>query len=89
MCVSAYVFHADGRRSRVSGIGDLADALGIGLRAIPMQRGMAFARRRNECLCNVDMPRLAKSRGMTCEAPEYDDTDHFDGWALRETRNAE
>jgi hypothetical protein len=87
MCVSAYIFRKN-RDRRVETVGELAKALGVRVRSLPVLNDSGDYRPRwNECLCNVDMEKLAEMRGLICEPPEWKDgTDHYDGWALREDR---
>jgi hypothetical protein len=80
MCVEALIFRR-GRDPRLcSSVGDLRIALGWRPPGVP---GMVI--RDRDCLCVVDMRRLARLAGWTMEPPTYDPTkDNFDAWALRE-----
>jgi len=83
MCVSAYVFRRGREPVEVHGVRELRRLLGWRPPILPdyphinMERG--------SCLCPVDFYKLGRLAGWKVERPEWcDDTDHFDGWALRE-----
>ena len=80
MCVDAVIFRRGREPQRCSNVGQLRAALGWRPPGVP---GMVI--RSRDCLCVVDMPKLARLAGWTLDAPTYETgTGHYDAWALRE-----